>query len=114
VQAIWSRPTGCTTKAPGISCEPAMLVRVDGKLDSVYVCSIVDDAIVGIRVVRNPDKLLASWMQLSGTLLPPDLMTHRCKRSAVGRNVACVVGRPGSRSRDCTRREIAKIRDGFR
>jgi hypothetical protein len=41
-----------------------MLVRVDGKLDSVYVCSIVDDAIVGIRVVRNPDKLLYIGCQL--------------------------------------------------
>jgi RNA polymerase sigma-70 factor (TIGR02957 family) len=38
--------------------EPAMVVRVDGMIDSVYVCSVVNEAIAGIRVVRNPDKLI--------------------------------------------------------
>jgi RNA polymerase sigma-70 factor, ECF subfamily len=47
-----------------VNHEPAMLVRVDGQIDSVYVCSIVDDAIVGIRVVRNPDKLAYIGRQL--------------------------------------------------
>ena len=37
--------------------DPAMVVRVDGRLDSVYVLSIADQRVVGIRVVRNPDKL---------------------------------------------------------
>jgi RNA polymerase sigma-70 factor (ECF subfamily) len=41
-----------------VNYEPAMLVRVDGRLDSVYVCTIAGDAIAGIRVVRNPDKLV--------------------------------------------------------
>jgi len=40
-----------------VNYEPAMLVRIDGHVDSVYVCSIEDDVITGIRVVRNPDKL---------------------------------------------------------
>ncbi len=48
-----------------VNCEPAMLVRVDGRLDAVYVCSIADDAIVGIRVVRNPEKLVYLGRQLS-------------------------------------------------
>jgi RNA polymerase sigma-70 factor (TIGR02957 family) len=40
-----------------VNCEPAMLAAVDGQLDSVYVLSIADGSIAGIRVVRNPDKL---------------------------------------------------------
>ena len=48
-----------------VNYEPAMLVRVDGRLDSVYVCSIAGDAIAGIRVVRNPDKLVYIRRQLA-------------------------------------------------
>ncbi|HEX5107384.1 MAG TPA: RNA polymerase sigma-70 factor [Vicinamibacterales bacterium] len=56
-----------------VNYEPAMLVRVDGRLDSVYVCSIVDDTIAGIRVVRNPDKLVYIGRQLAtgGALVEP-------------------------------------------
>lgn len=36
---------------------PAVLVRVDGRLDSVYACEVGRGRITGIRVVRNPDKL---------------------------------------------------------
>jgi RNA polymerase sigma-70 factor (ECF subfamily) len=49
-----------------INYEPAMLVRVDGRIDSVYVCSVVDDAIAAIRVVRNPEKLVFLAGQLAG------------------------------------------------
>ena len=49
-----------------VNYEPAMLVRVDDRIDSVYVCSIEDDAITGIRVVRNPDKLVYLARQLHG------------------------------------------------
>jgi len=48
-----------------VNYEPAMLVRIDGRVDSVYVCSIEDDVITGIRVVRNPDKLVYLAKQLS-------------------------------------------------
>ncbi|HEY7186100.1 MAG TPA: RNA polymerase sigma-70 factor [Vicinamibacterales bacterium] len=48
-----------------VNYEPAMLVRVDGRVDSVYVCSIDDDVITGIRMVRNPDKLVYLAKQLS-------------------------------------------------
>jgi RNA polymerase sigma-70 factor (TIGR02957 family) len=48
-----------------VNYEPAMLVRVDGWLDSVYAFSIADDGIVGIRVVRNPDKLVYLARQLA-------------------------------------------------
>lgn len=37
--------------------EPAVAIKVDGRVDSIYVCSVEDDAIVAFRIVRNPDKL---------------------------------------------------------
>jgi len=41
-----------------VNGEPAMLIRIGGRLDSVYTFTLDDDdAIAAIRVVRNPDKL---------------------------------------------------------
>jgi len=40
-----------------VNHEPALLIRVAGRLDSVYGFTMTDDAIAAIRVVRNPDKL---------------------------------------------------------
>jgi len=40
-----------------VNGELAVLLRVAGKLDGVYVVTIEDDAIAAIRVIRNPDKL---------------------------------------------------------
>jgi len=37
--------------------EAAAIVRIDGRVDSVYVFSIEGGTIAAIRVVRNPDKL---------------------------------------------------------
>ena len=59
-----------------VNYEPAMLVRVDGRLDSVYVCSIVDEAIVAIRVIRNPDKLVYLARQLNATQTSNGSATH--------------------------------------
>jgi RNA polymerase sigma-70 factor (ECF subfamily) len=50
-----------------VNYDPAMLVPKDGHIDSVYVCSTEGDAITGIRVVRNPDKLVYLARQLSAT-----------------------------------------------
>ena len=50
-----------------VNYDPAMLVRIDGRVDSVYVCSVEDDSIVAIRVVRNPEKLVYLARQLSAT-----------------------------------------------
>jgi RNA polymerase sigma-70 factor (ECF subfamily) len=50
-----------------VNYDPAMLVRVDGRVDSVYVCSVEDDSIVAIRVVRNPEKLVYLARQLSAS-----------------------------------------------
>jgi RNA polymerase sigma-70 factor (ECF subfamily) len=40
-----------------INSEPALILRVRQRLESIFVFSIADAAISGIRVVRNPDKL---------------------------------------------------------
>jgi RNA polymerase sigma-70 factor (ECF subfamily) len=48
-----------------VNGEPAMLMRIAGRLDSVYTFSIDVDAISAIRVVRNPDKLRYLERQLS-------------------------------------------------
>jgi RNA polymerase sigma-70 factor (ECF subfamily) len=48
-----------------VNGEPAMVIRVEGRLDSVYTMSIEDGAIAAIRVVRNPDKLAYLQGQLA-------------------------------------------------
>jgi RNA polymerase sigma-70 factor, ECF subfamily len=40
-----------------VNHEPALVLRVAGRIDSVYTLTIEDDAIAAIRIVRNPDKL---------------------------------------------------------
>ena len=40
-----------------VNHEPGLFLRVSGRLESVFVFSIEADAITGIRVVRNPEKL---------------------------------------------------------
>ena len=40
-----------------INSEPALVVRIAGRLESIFVFSIDGGAISGLRVVRNPDKL---------------------------------------------------------
>jgi len=48
-----------------VNGEPAMLMRIAGRLDSVYAFTIEDGRIAAIRVVRNPDKLQFLDRQLS-------------------------------------------------
>jgi len=40
-----------------VNSEPALILRVRQRLESIFVFSIDEDAISAIRVVRNPDKL---------------------------------------------------------
>jgi RNA polymerase sigma-70 factor, ECF subfamily len=49
-----------------VNHEPALVLRVAGRIDSVYTLTIEDDAIAAIRIVRNPDKLRFLDRQLSG------------------------------------------------
>jgi RNA polymerase sigma-70 factor (ECF subfamily) len=48
-----------------VNGEPAMVARVDGRLNGVYVMTVEDGAIAAIRVVRNPDKLTYIERQLT-------------------------------------------------
>ena len=49
-----------------VNGEPAVLLRLAGSLDAVYVLSVREGAIEGIRIVRNPDKLAFVTRQLGG------------------------------------------------
>jgi len=40
-----------------VNSEPAVVLRIGGRLESIFVFSVDEDRITGIRVVRNPDKL---------------------------------------------------------
>ena len=48
-----------------VNREPAMVVRVAGRVDSIYAFTIENDAIAALRVVRNPDKLRFVERQLA-------------------------------------------------
>jgi RNA polymerase sigma-70 factor (ECF subfamily) len=50
-----------------VNHEPALVLRIAGRIDSVYTLSIENDAIAAIRIMRNPDKLRFLERQLSGT-----------------------------------------------
>jgi RNA polymerase sigma factor (sigma-70 family) len=47
-----------------VNSQPALLVRVAGELDTVFVLSIQDGTVRGIQAVRNPDKLAYLKRQL--------------------------------------------------
>ncbi|HEY7289660.1 MAG TPA: RNA polymerase sigma-70 factor [Vicinamibacterales bacterium] len=40
-----------------VNGEPAVTIRVDGRLDTIFTCTIANDAITALRIIRNPDKL---------------------------------------------------------
>jgi len=47
--------------------EPALAMRVKGRLEALYVVSVEGESIASIRVVRNPDKLAYVDRQMSST-----------------------------------------------
>ena len=51
-----------------VNDEPAMVIRIEGRLDSVYTMTVDDGAITALRVVRNPDKLTYIERQLEAGL----------------------------------------------
>ena len=46
-----------TFQATEVNAEPALVLFIDGVIDGVFVLSFEDEDILGIRVIRNPDKL---------------------------------------------------------
>jgi RNA polymerase sigma-70 factor (ECF subfamily) len=51
-----------------VNGEPAVAVRLDGRLDSIYVLSPRDGGVGRISVIRNPDKLAYIAKQLSSVM----------------------------------------------
>jgi len=56
-------------KIEDVNSEPALVVRVRNRLESIFVFSIDDNRISAIRVVRNPDKLIHIDRQLNSGLV---------------------------------------------
>jgi RNA polymerase sigma-70 factor (TIGR02957 family) len=54
-----------TIEVVDVNFEPAFVIRLAGRLDSVYSLEIAHDAIRALRVVRNPDKLTFIDRQLA-------------------------------------------------
>jgi RNA polymerase sigma-70 factor (ECF subfamily) len=54
-----------------VNGEHALLLRVEGRLDGVYVMTVEDGEIAAIRVVRNPDKLTYIEQQLTARASMP-------------------------------------------
>jgi len=48
-----------------VNGEPALSIRIDDRVDSIYTCSVDRDAISAFRIVRNPDKLRYIGKQLA-------------------------------------------------
>jgi len=58
-----------TLNIEDVNSEPALVLRIGGHLESIFVVSVDGDRISGIRVVRNPDKLARIDRQLASPLL---------------------------------------------
>jgi RNA polymerase sigma-70 factor (ECF subfamily) len=57
-----------TLQLTDVNAEPAVIVRIKGEVDSVFVLSVDTDIITGIRVVRNPEKLVFLKQQLASVM----------------------------------------------
>lgn len=47
-----------------VNAEPALVLQVGARIESLFVFSVENDVVAGIRVVRNPDKLARITRQL--------------------------------------------------
>jgi RNA polymerase sigma-70 factor, ECF subfamily len=47
-----------------VNSEPALVIRVGDRLESIFVFSIDGDTVSGIRILRNPDKLARIYRRL--------------------------------------------------
>jgi len=48
-----------------VNFEPAFVVRLGGRMDSVYSLEIAGESVRALRVIRNPDKLAFMDRQLT-------------------------------------------------
>jgi RNA polymerase sigma-70 factor (ECF subfamily) len=64
--AVTAGLTGQTSlQIEDINSEPALIIRMGHKVESIFVFTVEDDAVTAIRVVRNPDKLARIARQLA-------------------------------------------------
>jgi RNA polymerase sigma-70 factor (ECF subfamily) len=61
-----------TLRIEDVNYEPALVVRVADRLESVFVLAVEDGKITAIRVVRNPVKLARIDRQLMGKRVTPE------------------------------------------
>ena len=56
--AVRAGLTGQTSlQIEDVNSEPALIIRVNQRVESIFVLTVEDGLVTGIRVVRNPDKL---------------------------------------------------------
>jgi RNA polymerase sigma-70 factor (ECF subfamily) len=60
---------GVSMRIEDVNSEPALVIRSGPRLESIFVLSVEDGLITGIRVVRNPDKLAHIDRKLASPLL---------------------------------------------
>jgi RNA polymerase sigma-70 factor, ECF subfamily len=53
-----------TMRIEDVNSEPALILRLGGRLESIFVLEVAGDVISGIRAIRNPDKLARIDRQL--------------------------------------------------
>ncbi len=60
-------PVGLAVEPMALNGEPCLVIRVDGELDGIFACRVVDGRVTELYGVRNPDKLsrLASPVPLA-------------------------------------------------
>jgi RNA polymerase sigma-70 factor (ECF subfamily) len=51
-----------------INAEPALLLRIDGQLEGVFVLSTDEGVVRAVRAIRNPEKLAYLSRQLAATV----------------------------------------------
>jgi RNA polymerase sigma-70 factor, ECF subfamily len=56
---------GASLTIEDVNSEPALVLRLGARMESIFVLSVDNDRISGIRVVRNPDKLARIGRQLN-------------------------------------------------
>jgi hypothetical protein len=57
--------TAATVRSSSLNREPAIVMRVAGMIEAVYVATVDEGVISALRIVRNPDKLTYITRQLA-------------------------------------------------
>jgi len=66
-QTLRATPEDVRLSITDVNGEPALLVMLHDRLNTVFVISIAEEQIEGLRVIRNPDKLVYLQHQLQAS-----------------------------------------------